>query len=199
MSLKNAPPPLNHAGLLAALFSPESIKSKQNTEAFEVQPGTLVAARVAEHRPARLRPLAEVSPAIESKLQGEQRTRLLAQQGEATIQALTKGDEKGLSWSAFQVVGRQPSAAFDAAGAKIVFRVKTDKLPAYTGFVHPSGAYRVVRVTRVVEAPTQDPMLLSSIGSGVTQALQRADLQAMTDLITAGQKVKIKPNAIEGR
>jgi hypothetical protein len=42
-------------------------------------------------------------------------------------------------------------------------------------------------------------MLSSSIESGVVQAQQRADMQAMTDLITAGQKVKINPNAIEGR
>ncbi|MBT9590630.1 MAG: SurA N-terminal domain-containing protein [Thiobacillus sp.] len=199
MSLKTAQPPLNHPGLLAALFSPDSIKSKQNSEAFEVKPGVLVAARVVEHRPARLLPLADVSPAIEARLLVEQRTRVMTQRGEKMIQALAKGEEKGLNWTAFQVVGRQPSAIFDAAGAKAVFRTRTDKLPAYTGFMHANGSYRVVRVTRVVEAPTQDPMLLSSIVSGVTQALQRADLQAMADLITAGQKVKIKPNAIEGR
>lgn len=199
MSLTSAQPPLNHAGLLAALFSAESIKSKQNTEAFEVQPGTLVSARVAEHRPAQLRPLAEVSAAIGAKLQREQRTRLLTEQGEATIKALVGGDEKNLNWSAFQVVGRQPTPALDAAGAKAVFRVNAGKLPAYTGFMHPEGGYRVVRVTRVVDPATQDPMLLSSIESGVTEALQRADLQAMSDLITAGQKVKIKPDAIEGR
>ena len=78
MTAKQAPPPFNHAGLSAALFSPESIKSKQNTEAIEVQPGTLVAARVVEHRPARVRPLAEVSQAIEAKLRAEQSARLLA-------------------------------------------------------------------------------------------------------------------------
>lgn len=199
MTAKNAPPPFNNPTLAAALFSPESIKSKQNTEAIEVQPGTLAAARVAEHRPARLRPLAEVSQAIEAKLQAEQSTRLLTQKGEATIHTLEKGEEAGLNWSAFQVVGRQPSAVFDAAGAKAVFRVNADKLPAYTGFTHPNGMYRIVRVSRVVEAPALDPMLLSSIESGVTQAQQRSDMQAMTDLITAGQKVKIKPNAIEGR
>ena len=199
MTVRNAPPPFNHPGLIAALFSPESIKSKQNTEAIEVQPGVLVAARVLEHRPARLRPLAEVSPAIEAKLIAEQGARLLKQKGEASIAALLKGEEKNWGWSAFQVVGRQASAAFDAAGAKAVFRVNTDKLPAYTGFIHPSGAYRVVRVTRVLQAPAQDPMLLSSIGSGVAQAQQRADLQAMAALILAGQKVKIKANAIEGK
>ncbi|OZA23730.1 MAG: peptidylprolyl isomerase [Hydrogenophilales bacterium 17-61-9] len=199
MSLKTGRPPLNHPGLLAALFSPDSIKSRQNTEAFEVKPGVLVAARVVEHRPARLLPLADVSPAIESGLLVEQRTRVLTQHGERMIQALAKGEEKGLNWTAFQVVGRQPSAIFDAAGAKAVFRTRTDTLPAYTGFMHANGSYRVVRISRVVEADTPDPMLLSSIVPGVTQALQRADLQAMTDLITAGRKVKIKPNAIEGR
>ncbi len=199
ITVKDAPPPFNHAGLSSALFSPDSIKSRQNTEAIEVQPGTLVAARVAEHRPARLRPLADVSAAIEAKLHSERSTLLLAQKGQATLQALSKGEEAGLKWSAFQVVGRQPSAAFDAAGAKAVFRVNADTLPAYTGFARPDGSYRIVRVSRVLEAPALDPMLMASIESGVTQAQQRADMQAMAALITAGEKVKIKPNAIEGQ
>ena len=199
MTAKQAPPPFNHAGLSAALFSPESIKSKQNTEAIEVQPGTLVAARVVESHPARLRPLAEVSQAIEAKLRAEQSTRLLTQQGEVTIKSLAKGDEAGLNWSAFQIVGRQPSPALDAAGAKAVFRVNTDKLPAYTGFTRPDGSYRIVRVSRLVDAPALDPRLLASIESGVMQAQQRADMEAMLALVKAGQKVKIQPNAIEGR
>jgi len=199
MTTRNVPPPFNHAGLSSALFDPESIKSRQNTEAIEVEPGTLVAARVAEHRPARLRPLTEVSEAIEARLRAEQSASLLAKKGEAALQALAKGEEAGLKWSAFQVVGRQPSAELDAAGAKAVFRVNADTLPAYAGFTRPNGAYRIVRVSRVLEAPAMDPMLLASIESGVTQALQRADMQAMVALIKAGQKVKIKPNAIEGR
>jgi len=198
-SAKNAPPPFNHAGLSSALFSADTIKSRENTEAIEVQPGTLVAARVAEHRPARLRPLAEVSAAIEARLLGEQRNRLLVQKGEATLQSLAKGDEANMNWSAFKVVGRQPSAELDVAGVKAVFRVNADKLPAYTGFVRPDGTYRIVRVSRVLEAPALDPMLLASIESGVTQAQQRADMQAMVALISAGQGVKIKPNAIEDR
>jgi len=199
MTAKTAPPPFNHAALSSALFSPESIKSRQNTEAIEVQPGTLVAARVVEHRPARLRPLTEASQAIETRLRTEQSMRLLAQKAEATLKALAKGDEAGLNWSAFQIVGRQPSAVLDAAEAKAVFRVGTDKLPAYTGFARADGSYRIVRVSRVLDAPALDPMLLSSIEAGVTQAQQRADMKAMVALITAGLKVKVQPNAIEGR
>jgi len=199
MNARNAPPPLNHADLSSTLFSPESIKSRQNTEAIEVEPGTLVAARVADHRPARLRPLAEVSASIEAKLRAEQTASLLAKKGEAALQALAKGEEAGLTWSAFQVVGRQPSADLDVAGAKAVFRVNADKLPAYTGFARPDGSYRIVRVSRVLESPAVDPMLRASVESGVTEALQRADMQAMIGLVKAGQKVKIKSNAIEGR
>ncbi len=199
MTAKNAPPPFNHAGLSAALFSPESIQSRQNTEAIEVGRGTLVAARVAEHRPARLRPLAEVSAVIEARLRAAQSKQLLAKKGEATIEALAKGSEAGLNWSGFQVVSRQPSADLDAAGVKAVFRVNADKLPAYTGFARADGSYRIVRVSRVLAAPELDPMLLASIESGVMQAQQRADMEAMVALITAGQKVKIKPGAIEDR
>ena len=199
MSAKTAPAPFNNATLSAALFSPDAIKSKQNTDAIEVQPGVLVAARVIDHRPARLRPLAEVSAAIEARLHAEQTAKLLAQKGEATIQALAKGDEAGLKWSAFKVVGRQPFAELDAAGIKAVFRVNTDKLPAYTGFARPDGSYRIVRVSRVVETSAPDAMLLGSIASGVTQAQQRADMKAMLALIMAGEKVTIKPNAVDGR
>lgn len=199
MSAKQAPPPFNHPGLQVALFSPESIKTKQNTEAIEVQPGVLVAARVIEHRPARVRPLAEVLPGIEIRLRAEQSARLLTQQGEATIQSLAKGEETGMNWSAFQVVGRQPSAVLDAAAAKAVFRVGTEKLPAYTGVIRPDGSYRIVRVSRVLDAPALDQRLVSSIEAGVMQAQQRADMQAMLALVKAGQKIKIQPNAIEGR
>lgn len=199
MNAKTPPPPFDNATLSAALFSPESIKSKQNTEAIEVKPGTLVAARVIEHRPARLRPLSEVSPEIEARLRSEQTARLLAKKGEAMIEALANGKEPDLDWSAFQVVGRQPSAHLDAAGVKAVFRVNADKLPAYTAFARPDGSYRIVRMTRVVVPSALDSMLLASIGSGVAQAQQRADMKALIALVTAGQKVKIQPNAIEGR
>ena len=199
MTAKQAPPPFNHAGLQAALFSAESLKSKQNTEAIEVKPGVLVAARVIESRPAHVRPLAEVQPGIEARLRAEQSARLLTQQGEATIQSLAQGKETGMNWSAFQVVGRQPSATLDAAAAKAVFRVGTDKLPVYTGFIRPDGSYRIVRVSRVLDAPGLDPRLVASIEAGVMQAQQQADMQAMLALVKAGQKVKIQPNAIEGR
>ncbi len=198
ISAGSSPPPFDKT-LMEALFSADSIKNRQNTEALEVQPGTLVAARVADHRAARLKPLTEVNALIEARLRSEQLTSLLAEKGKAAISALQKGEEPALKWSAFSVVGRQPSEALDAPGAKAVFRTRTDKLPAYAGFARPDGSYRIVRITRVIEAANVDPMLAGSIESGVVQAQQRTDLQAMAELAKAAQKVVIKAGAVEGR
>lgn len=197
LTAASLPPPLSNANLKAALFSEASIKDRQNTEAIEVQPGVLVAARVADHRPARLRPLSEVTADIEARLRAEQGARLLAERGAAILQALARGDEPDLAWSPFRSVGRQPSTDLDPAGVKAVFRAATDKLPAYTGFARPDGTYRIVRISRVIDAETPDPALLASIEAGVLQAQQRADMQAMIALVKAGHKVKIERNAID--
>ena len=59
---------LSHPKLLAALFAEDSLKKKRNTEAVEVAPGTLVSARVLEHKPAALQPLETVKTDIEKFL-----------------------------------------------------------------------------------------------------------------------------------
>ncbi len=197
MSVKSAPPPFNHPALSAAVFSRESITSKQNTEAIELQPGMLIAARVIDHRAARLKPLAEVTQAIAARLRAEQTKQLLTRKGTETIKTLTQGTETGLNWSAFQVVARQPTDALDATAIKAVFQANTNKLPAYTGFTRGDGSYRIVRISRVLEAASLEPGLASSIQSSFVQAQQRGDMKALIDLIKAGQKIKIQDNAIE--
>jgi peptidyl-prolyl cis-trans isomerase D len=181
------PAPFNHARAVGALFSAESIKSRQNTEAIEVQPGTLVAARVIEHQ---ARPGCVRWPKCRRRSRRgcapRRAPKLLAQKGEATSRRWPRARKPACAGLTFQVVGRQPSAALDAAGVKAVFRVNADKLPAYTGFARPDGSYRIVRVSRVLDAPTLDPMLLASIESGFMQAQQRADMKAMLALIKAG-------------
>ena len=199
MAAKAATPPFDNAALAEALFSKEAIRSRQNTEAIEVRPGALVAARVIEHKPARLRPLAEVAPLIEARLRAEQGAGLLAEEGAARLKALQAGEDVGLAWSAFKVIGRQPGAELDEAGIKAAFRVEGTKLPAYTGYARPDGSFRIVRVSRVLEASAIDPGLRNSIQSGVVQAQERADMQALVALVKAGYKVKVRPDAIEGR
>ena len=197
MSAKNAPAPFLSSKLGEVIFSADSIKSKQNTEAIEVAPGVLVAARVLEHRPAALRTLQEVKTSVEQKLRKEQSAKLMAAQGEALIKQLRLGTEAGLHWSDFKIISRQQNAGLDSNALTAIFRADVAKLPAYTGLVNPDGSYRIVRINRVLENTAQDPALSASIKTGIQQAIQRADLEAMVKLAKSGQKVEIREGALE--
>ena len=54
--------------MLGALFSPDSIQSKRNTDAIEVAPGVLASARITEHKPAAQLKYDEVKAEIEKRL-----------------------------------------------------------------------------------------------------------------------------------
>lgn len=197
MSAKNAPAPFSNPKLGEVIFSADAIKTKQNTEAIEVAPGVLVAARVLDYRPAAVRALNDVRAVIEQKLRNERLAKLQIERGEAMLKQLRSGNELGLSWSDFKTISRQQNAGFDPETIREIYRADTRKLPAYTGLLNPDGSYRIVRISRVLDGPAQDPALSASIKSGIQQAIQRADLDAMVMLAKSAQKLEIHPDALE--
>ena len=64
---------LNNPKLLQAIFSEDVLDNKRNTEAIEIAPGTIVAARVIEHKPSAMQPFEQVKAAIEKKLVADAR------------------------------------------------------------------------------------------------------------------------------
>ncbi len=72
-----------HPKLLAALFSSDALVNKRNTEAIEIAPGVLAAARVVAHRPVATVPLDRVKPQVERLL----RTRKAAEKASALADA----------------------------------------------------------------------------------------------------------------
>jgi len=197
MTKKSAPVPFSNPKLNELLFSAESIQSKQNTEAIEVAPGVLVAARVLEHRPAVAKSLNEVRTTIEQHLRNTQTAKLLNTKGEAVLAQLRQGKEPGLRWTEFKTINRQQGLGLDAATLNAIFRADTRKLPAYTGLTASDGSYRVVRITRVLDGAGIDPALSASVKKGVQEALERADLQAVIQLAKSSHKVEVRENALE--
>ncbi len=197
MSKQSAPAPFLNTKLGELLFSADAIQSKQNTEAIEVTPGVLVAARVLEHRPAAVKGLNEVRAVIEQTLRNERTAKLLTARAEVFLGQLRQGKEPVLRWTEFKTVNRQQSLGLDAASMNAIFSTDTRKLPAYTGLMGPDGSYRIVRISRVLESPALDPALAASVKKGVQEALERADLQAMIQLAKSSQKVDVRENALE--
>lgn len=189
---------LNSPKLLAAIFSPDSIKARQNIDPVEVERDELVSARVIDYRPAKQKPVSEVSDAIKNIL----RTRKVAAQtesmGQSSLKQLAQGTEPaGIHWSAFEIVGRAQPGKLDQKAIKDVMRMDGGKLPAYMGMSLPDGGYRIIRLTRVLNDGEANPGLRSAIANGMRQAYARADMTALIELAKASQKVVIHSKLIQ--
>ncbi|MCC7484220.1 MAG: SurA N-terminal domain-containing protein [Burkholderiales bacterium] len=145
-------PLLNNPRLLQAVFSEDVLRNRRNSEVVEVAPGTLVAARVLEHRPAALQPFETVSVALAKKLTLRAAARLAAEEGKAKLAALRRGEDAGVKWGAAHLISRSDVKGLPEPVARQAFRVDAARLPGYAGVERAQDGYTLVRVTRVVDA-----------------------------------------------
>jgi peptidyl-prolyl cis-trans isomerase D len=185
---------LASAKLLAAVFGNDALKSKRNTEAVEVGPNQLAVARVLQHQPARVQPLAEVLPQVRERVIAEQAAAAARKAGEARLAALRGGtDASGLPPAL--VLSRanpqnQPRALLDA-----VLAADAGKLPSWLGVDLGEAGYAVVRLN-AVKPPAADSPELTQLLPRYAQAWGAAEAQAYYNALKARYKVKIEDEAL---
>lgn len=189
---------LGNEKLLAALFSEDSIKNRRNTEAVEIAPNTLVAARIVDYKPASLQPFEGVKSTIETVLKRKEAQALARKDGEARLEALKKGEDK-LAWGPVKRVSRIDHAALPPAAAPAVFRMESSKLPAFTGVELPGNGYALFRLNKVEAGEALDDArkqaLLGQLGSLGTQE----EVQGYLAALRSRYKVEINKAALEAR
>ncbi|HXF66938.1 MAG TPA: SurA N-terminal domain-containing protein [Burkholderiales bacterium] len=190
-------PLLGHPRMLAAIFSEEVLRNRRNTEAIEVAPNTLVAARVLEYKPASVQPFEEVRAALEKKLALREAARLAAEEGRGLLERLKRGEEVALSWSAPQQVGRADRKDLPEPVARHAFRVDASKLPAYSGLESPGGAYVLLRITRVIEAEEAPEEQRQAFAEALRQALGQEIFSAYVASLKQQVGVKISKEQLE--
>jgi peptidyl-prolyl cis-trans isomerase D len=156
---------LDHPKLLAALFSSDALNNKRNTDAIEIAPNTLVAARVVEHQAAAQRAFDEVKGEIAQMLRQREASALALKDGQAKLEQLRKGADAGVKWSAPRLVSRRDAQGLPANALRQVVAADTSKLPAYVGIPVPDAGYVLLRITKVIDEPVKESDL---------QAVQRA-------------------------
>lgn len=136
--------------LAGAVFSDEVRKDKRNSEAVEVAPNTLAAARVAETRPASMKPMDDVKAAIEDKLKHMKAAKLAVSQAEKVLADLKNGgDSAAVAWGTSVLAERQNSQGLSDGVLKQAFRMDASKLPAYVGAPSVDGGYVLIKVSAV--------------------------------------------------
>jgi peptidyl-prolyl cis-trans isomerase D len=190
--------PLANEKLLAAVFSDDAIKNKRNTEAVEVAPNTLVAARIAEYKPAAMQPFDAVKEKIEAVLKRQEAQSLAKKEGEAKLAALKKGENEQVAWGAAKTVSRLDPGTVPPQAVPAIFRADAAKLPAYAGVELPGGGYGLYKVVKVDTGKVDEAQRQAMLRQLSNLAMQE-DVQAYLAALRARYKVEVNQAAVEAK
>lgn len=192
-------PPFNHPKLSQAMFSDEVLKNKRNTEAVEIAPNVLVAARAVEVKPAEIRPLASVEADIQRTLQRKEAAKLAQAEGEKKLKALKEGGEVAVTWPQPLAISRQQTGALNPKVLDQVMKANVSKLPAYVGVADSQGGYTLVRISKIIDPPALDSGTFTALRQRTEQAILQEELAALLAQTRTATGVKIRESAIEVR
>ncbi|TAK44384.1 MAG: peptidylprolyl isomerase [Betaproteobacteria bacterium] len=180
--------PLDHPKVLSALFAQDSILARRNTDAIEVAPNVLVAARVTAHQPAAQRKFEEVRAQIEQRVQQQEAAKLAHREGAAKLAQLASQADAGLKWSApLAVTVREPKGLSPEALRK-VFAADAQKLPAHVGVERGEQGYAIYRVLRVIAAEPRSDAQKAADRAGAARRAGAEQFEAWL----AGQRARAK-------
>jgi peptidyl-prolyl cis-trans isomerase D len=191
---------LGNQKFVQALFSPESLQSKRNTEAMEVAPNSLMAGRIIEYKPAAPRPLAEVQNEIRQQLTRKAASELAHKAGGDKLALLRDGKEReaGVAFGkAVTLTRNQPPPEFAPDAVKAIFDADAGKLPAYSGAPNDRGGFSIYKVEKVIDPPAPDAAKLQSTGARVGSEIGRELMAAYLGSLKADSEVKINQAVLE--
>ena len=191
-----APPALAHPKVIAEIFSDNAIKAKRNTAAVESVAGTIVAARVIEHKPAEQRPLEAVRAQVEARAKREEALKLATAEGEAALKDYQAGKDPGLKWPAPLAVSRQKPGGLPPPVLDRVFKADAKALPGYAGTQTPAG-YAVVKVTKVIDIGEIDEAKRRSLAAQLQQAVALGELESSIGSLRESIGVQLRKDALE--
>jgi peptidyl-prolyl cis-trans isomerase D len=171
-------PWLNNPRLLAAVFSDEVLRGKRNTEAIEVSPGTLVAARIAEHMPESAQPFEVVRAALEKRLALRAAGRLAVEEGRRLLAELNQGKSISIPWSSPQLATRAEFKGIPEPVVRQAFRLDASKLPAHAAVENLQAGYTLVRVSAVKEAAGLPPEKIDELANALRRVLAQEAMAA---------------------
>ena len=176
--------------LLGALFSTDSIEKKRNTEAIEVGPSQLVAARIAEYSAARTLPLAEVSAQAKARLIASRAADMAKKEGADKLAEWKQKDPASLP--ATVVVSREGAPTVPTPVLDAVLRADISKLPAWVGVDLGAQGYAVARIEKVQPRPAPSQPQADRERQQFAQLVANAESQAYYKLLSQRLKVEIK-------
>jgi peptidyl-prolyl cis-trans isomerase D len=154
---KGATGALANPKFLAALFAPDSLDKKRNTEAIEVAPSTLVSGRIAQYTAAHTLAFADVKDKVRARVVAVRSAELAKKEGMDKL-AAWKANPASAQLPAAVLVSRQETQQQPASVVESALRADPTALPSFAGVDLGEQGYAIVKVNKVVprEAPSAD-------------------------------------------
>jgi peptidyl-prolyl cis-trans isomerase D len=186
---------LGNPKFVQALFAPESIQGKRNTEAIEVAPNALIAGRIVEYKAAAPRPFDDVKNEIRVQLMRRGASEMAQKAGLEKLKLLEEGKSEkdvGVTFGKPITVGRgQFQAGLPPDVLTRVFQANPDKLPAYAGATNERGGFSIAKVLKVNTPSDSDKARVDMASSRLSDQLGRELLAAYIASLKAKADVKI--------
>ena len=188
---------LNNQKLLQAVFAEDAVKNKRNSEVVDVGNNTLVAARVAEYKPASVRAFEEVSAEITKRLTLQQAAQLAAARGRELLAKLRQGESAAVTWSGAKRISRENAQGYAGPVLVGVFKADVSKLPAYAGIENERSEFVLLKITRVVEAEGVDAARRKAAGEELRQMLGQEEFDAYVTSLKLRADIKVQKERLE--
>ena len=186
-----APTAANHPKLLAAVFSQDSIEKKRNTEAVELAPNVLAAARMTSYSPARTLPLEEVKARVRDQLVAQQSAERARAEGTAKL-AEWKSAPDTAKLAPAVVISREAKQTQPTALVETALRASTQTMPAWIGVDLGTSGYAVVKVEKILPRDSSNAASLSRERDQYAQWWASAEGLAYYKLLKDKFKAEIK-------
>ena len=196
ISRKDSDKFFKNEALMSALYSKESIKNHRNTEAIEVTPNNLISARVVDYKAQSTKPFADVRKNIEDYLKFESAKKMVASEGEAALKSLTDASRK-IDWQPATLVDRKNTKGLSDAVVNHAYKMPTDKLPSYSGFIDGNNGYVIVKVNKVSFPNDSNEENKQAFASDYSEALSAEYLSAYLKGLKAKASVSVNQKFFE--
>ncbi|MBN9330960.1 MAG: peptidylprolyl isomerase [Comamonas sp. SCN 67-35] len=176
---------------LEALFAPESIQSKRNTEATEIGSNVLVAGRITAYQPAEALPFDKAKDRVRSAYVAQQSAELARADGSAKLAQWQKSPDSATGLAPAITVSRDQPQGQPPKLVSAVLGAPADQLPAWAGIDLGPQGYAVAKIERIVPRSDDDAQQ-RAMQQQYLQAWTQAEALAYYDALKQRYKAQIK-------
>lgn len=180
---------LSNLKFLQAIFSDEVTRNKHNTEAIEIGPQLMVAARASQYYPAAVKPFNEVKNNIEKVLIAQKTAQLAKAAGEEELAKLKEGNApKGFSPSV--TVSRQMINMTGRLDLMPIMKADISKLPTYVNGADYAEGYVIYRINKVTTPTRHNPQIREAMRTQLMRSSAQQEMFAYMSYLRTKAKVE---------